>query len=245
MGLNFCNLSPYGLNLYNNLHFSLHLCISPSTALTTAIIVCHTKLVVLFPMHFFAGKISMSFGLRVFHFSAWICTLSRATALKHMNHPLLLVRALQSTNQNQRQFGIFHHRKVGYQSWNCLYVSHPNPSLCIHTRAVSVLTGHIIPFISCTVKRCNKSSFYHLGNSSIFKKSSSFVCCQSLKRFKNSRASSFRSVWSNNHSLSHFPVRHSENLSPFAVNCLCHFSSFVGVTKKEQRSQAICLISRM
>ena len=126
-----------------------------------------------------------------------------------------------------------------------LYESHPNPSLCIHTRAVSLLTGQVIPFISCNVKRCNKSSFNHLWNSSIFKNSSSFVCFQSLKRFKNSRASSFRSVWSNNHSLSHFPVRHSENLSPFAVNCLCHFSSFVGVTKKEQRSQAICLISRM
>ena len=56
MGLNFCNLSPYGLNLYNNLHFSLHLYISPSTALTTAIIVCHTKLVVLFPMHFLPPK---------------------------------------------------------------------------------------------------------------------------------------------------------------------------------------------
>ena len=82
MGLNFCNLSPYGLNLYNNLHFSLHLYISPSTALTTAIIVCHTKLVVLFPMHFFAAKISMSFGLHMFHFLAWICTFSRATALK-------------------------------------------------------------------------------------------------------------------------------------------------------------------
>ena len=92
MGLNFCNLSPYGLNLYNSLHFSLHLYISPSTALTTAIIVCHTKLVVLFPMHFFAAKISMSFGLRVFHFSAWICTLSRATALKTECFPLLWQR---------------------------------------------------------------------------------------------------------------------------------------------------------
>jgi hypothetical protein len=90
MGLNFCNLSPYGLNLYNNLHFSLHLYISPSTALTTAIIVCHTKLVVLFPMHFFAGKISMSFGLRVFHFSAWICTFSRATALNKPTRTAML-----------------------------------------------------------------------------------------------------------------------------------------------------------
>ena len=82
MGLNFCNLSPYGLNLYNNLHFSLHLYILPTTPLTTATIVCHTKLVVLFPMHFFACKISLSFCLCVFHFSAWICTFSRATALK-------------------------------------------------------------------------------------------------------------------------------------------------------------------
>ena len=58
MGLNFCNLSPYGLNLYNNLHFSLHLYISPSTALTTAIIVCHTKLVV-----FRSARVSFLFYL--------------------------------------------------------------------------------------------------------------------------------------------------------------------------------------